>query len=127
MNLNLDSPVPSEIKKFWTSSINKETPTIVAIFFTTEANKAQKNIVLSGYVTDNYGSFDRLEMINDEVNQKADFNCMEEETDSRMILQFANAKAEGLKNFLVLSNDSDVVTYLSAYFDQFETKNVKKI
>ena len=86
MNLNLDSSVPSEIKKFWTSSINKETPTIVAIFFTTEANKAQKNIVLSGYVTDNYGSFDRLEMINDEVNQKADFNCMEEETDSRMIL-----------------------------------------
>ena len=127
MNLNLDSAVPSEIKKFWTSSINKETPTIVAIFFTTEANKAQKNIVLSGYVTDNYGSFDRLEMINDEANQKADLNCMEEETDSRMILYFANAKAEGLKNVLVLSNDSDVVTYLSAYFDQFETKNVKKI
>ena len=125
--INLDSPVPSEIKKFWTSSINKETQTIVAIFFITEANQARKFIVLSGYVTDNDGSFDRLEMINDEVNQKADLNCIEEETDPRLILYFADAKAEGFKNFLVLSNDSDIVTYLSAYFDQFETKNVKKI
>ena len=33
MNLNLDSPVSSEIKKFWVSSVNKETPTIAAIFF----------------------------------------------------------------------------------------------
>ena len=33
MNLNLDSPVSSEIKKFWALSINKETPTIAAIFF----------------------------------------------------------------------------------------------
>ena len=29
MNLNLDSPVPSEIKKFWISSINKETPAAI--------------------------------------------------------------------------------------------------
>ena len=33
MNLNLDSPVPSEIKMFLASSINKETPTIATIFF----------------------------------------------------------------------------------------------
>ena len=106
MNLNLDSPVPSEIKKFWTLSINKETPTIVAIFFITEANEARKNIVLSGYVTDNDSSF----------NQKADLNYMEEETDSRLIFYFVNAKTKGFKNFLVLSNDSDVVTYFSAKF-----------
>ena len=33
MNLNLDSPVPSEIKKFWTSSINKETPAAILLHY----------------------------------------------------------------------------------------------
>ena len=42
-------------------------------------------------------------------------------------MHVANPMAEGLKNFLVLYNDSDVVTYISAYFDQLKTKNVEKI
>ena len=46
---------------------------------------ARQNIVLSSCVTDNDGSFDKLEMINDEVNQRTDFNCMEEEADSRLV------------------------------------------
>ena len=54
-------------------------------------------------------------------------NCMEGEADSQLILHVANARAQGFKNFFVLSNDSDVVTYLSAYFDKFKTKNVEKI
>ena len=52
---------------------------------------------------------------------------MEEEADSRFILHVANARAEGFKHFLVLSNDFDIVTHLSAYFDQFKTRNVEKI
>ena len=96
-------------------------------FFITEAKEARKNIVLSGYVTDNDDSFGGLEIIKDEVNQRLNLNCMEEEADSRLNLHVANARAEGFKNFLVLSDDSDVVTYLSAYFDQFKTKNVEKI
>ena len=39
MNLNLDLPVPSIIKKFRASSINKETPAIIAILLITEAKK----------------------------------------------------------------------------------------
>ena len=58
----------------------------------------QKNIVLSGYVTD-----------------------------SRLILHVANARVKCFKNLLVLSNDSDFVTYRSAYFDQLKIKNVEKI
>ena len=54
--------------------------------------------VLSVYVTDNDGSFDRLELINDEVNQRADLNCMEEEADSRLTLHLANARTEGFKH-----------------------------
>ena len=33
-------------------------------------------------------------------------NCMEEEARSRLVLHVANTRAEGFKNFLVLSNDS---------------------
>ena len=54
-------------------------------FSITEVNDAPKNIVLNSCVTDNNGSFDKLEVINDEVNQKTDFNCMEEEADSRLV------------------------------------------
>ena len=67
MNLNLDLPVPSEIKKFQELSINKE-------LRKQENKEAQKNIALIGYVTDNGGSFDQLEMTNDEINQTVDLN-----------------------------------------------------
>ena len=52
-----------------------------------------------------------------QVNQRTDANCMEEEADSWLLLHVANPRAESWKDFLVLSNDSDVVKYLSAYFD----------
>ena len=67
MNLNLDLPVPSDIQTFQELSIKKETRK-------QENEEAQKNIALIGYVTDNGGSFDQLEMINDEINQTVDLN-----------------------------------------------------
>ena len=42
MTLHLDLPVPSEIKKFWLSSINKETPTMVTIFFHYRSKRSTK-------------------------------------------------------------------------------------
>ena len=51
---------------------------------------------------------------------------MEEEADPGLILHVAYASVEGLINFLVLSNDSDIVTYLSVCFNQLKTNNVKK-
>ena len=77
-------------------------------FFITEAKEAQKNIAIKDYVTDNNSSFDKLEMINDEVNQRAILNCMEEEADSWLILHVANARTVGFTNFLVLPNNCDV-------------------
>ena len=35
----------------------------------------------------------------------------------KMTLFVANTRAKGFKNFLVFSNDSVIVTYLSTYFD----------
>ena len=91
-------------------------------FFITETKEARKNIVLIGCVTDNNSSFDELEMIKNEVNQKVDLNCMAEEFDSRLILYVANARVKGFENFLVLSNDFYVLAYLLAYFDKFKKK-----
>ena len=58
-------------------------------------------------------------MINNEVNQRADLSYMEEEeeADSRLILHVASARVQRRKvskTPCVLSNDSDVVAYLSA-------------
>ena len=57
-------------------------------------------------------------MINNEVNQRADLNYMEEEeADSRLILHVASTwvqRRKVSKTPCVLSNDSDVVAYLSA-------------
>ena len=66
-------------------------------------------------------------MIIDKVNQGADLHYMEGEADSRLDFHVANNGTEGFKNVLVLSDDSDVVTYLSAFFDQLKTKNFGKI
>ena len=59
----------------------------------------------------------------DEVNQRANLNCMEEEADSRLNFHVANARVEGFKKVLVLPNDSDVVTQSSAYFDKERWEN----
>ena len=47
----------------------------------------------SDYATDSDGSFDGLDMRNDEVNQRSDLNCTGEEVNSRLILHVANAMA----------------------------------
>ena len=104
MNLNLDSPSSIKNQEVWTSLINKETPIIAATFFYYRSKRGTRKY---------YG----LEMINHEVNQRADLHCMEEEADSRLVLYVANVREECFKNCLALSNDSDAVTYLSAYFD----------
>ena len=70
-------------------------------------------------------------MINNEVNQRADLNYMEEEeADSRLILHVPSARVQRRKvskTPCVLSNDSDVVAYLSAQFFSLGVKNANDI
>ena len=63
IDLNLDSPVPSEIKKFWASLITKDT--LATVFFYCRSKRSTKNTVLTGNdrsfdnsVTENERSFD---------------------------------------------------------------------
>ena len=61
-------------------------------------------------------------MTNAEVNQRANLNDMEEGDYSWLNLHVLIAKVECFKNFLVLSNDSDVVTYLSKNTERMQVK-----
>ena len=49
INLNLDSPVSLEIRKFWASSINKERLQILSRnYFLMKGKEKGKNVILSG-------------------------------------------------------------------------------
>ena len=117
INLNLDSPVPPEIRKFWASSINKERLQILSRnYFLMKGKEKRKNVLLSGYVTDKDGACNAQELINDEIIERDDLSCLEVEADSRIVLHIACAAKKDFKQFLVLSNDTDVVMYSLAYF-----------
>ena len=86
-----------------------------------------KNAILSGYVTDKDGICNAQKLINDEIIERDDLNCIEEEADSRIVLHTACAAKKDFRQFLVLSNDTDVVMYNLAYFHVYKTINVNKI
>ena len=103
INVNLDSPVPPEIKKFGASSINKEHLKLPSRnYFLMKGKEKGKNIILSGYVTDKDGSCNAQELINDEIMERDDLNCIEEEACSRIVLHIASAAKKNFKQFLVL-------------------------
>ena len=52
---------------------------------------------------------------------------MQKDAYSRIVLQIASAAKKDLKQFLVLSNGTDVVMDNWAYFPVFRTMNVNKI
>ena len=66
-------------------------------------------------------------MINDDIIERDDLNCIEEEADSQIVLHTACAAKKDFRQFLVLSNDTDVVMYNLAYFHVYKTMNVNKI
>ena len=128
VNLNLDSPVPPEIRMLWAWYINKESLQILSRnYFLMKGKKKGKNVILRGYVTDKNGVCNAQEMINDEIIERDDLNCIEEEVDSRIVIHIACAAKKDFKQLLVLSNDTDVVMYYLDYFHVYKTMNVNKI
>ena len=62
-----------------------------------------------------------------EIIERGDLNCIEEEADSRIVLHIAYAAKKDVRQFLVLSNGTDVVMYNLAYYHVYKTMNVNKI
>ena len=124
----MDSAVLPKIRKFWASSINKEHLRILSRNYNLMKGKEKgKNVILSDYVTDKNGVCNAQKLINDEIIERDDLNCIEEEADSRIVLHTACAAKKDFRQFLVLSNDTDVVMYNLAYFHVYRTTNVNKI
>ena len=85
INLNLDPPVSPESRA---SSINKERLQILSRnYFLMKGKERGKNVILSGY-------------------------CIKQEADSRIVLRTACAAKKDFRQFLVLSNDTDVAIYV---------------
>ena len=75
INLNLDSPVSPEIRKFWASSIYKERLQILSRnYFLMKIKEKGKNVILSGYVTDKDGICNTQKLINDGIIVRDDLN-----------------------------------------------------
>ena len=86
-----------------------------------------KNVLLSGYVTYKDGVCNAQKLINHEIIERGDLNCIEEEADCRIVLHIACAAKKDFRQFLVLSNDTDVVICNLAYFHVYKTMSVNKI
>ena len=128
INLNLDSPVSPEIRKFCALSINKEHLQILSRnYFLKKGKEKGKHIIPSGYVTDKDGICKAQKLINDEIIERDDLNCIEEGAGSRIVLHTTCAAKRDFRQFLVLSTDTDVVMYNLAYSHVYKTMNVNKI
>ena len=68
-----------------------------------------------------------IKLINDEIIERDDLKYIEKEAYCLIVLHIASAVRKDLKEFLVVSNDTDVVMYNLAYFYMFKTMNVNKI
>ena len=126
--MNLDSPVSPEIRKFCALSINKEHLQILSRnYFLKKGKEKGKHIIPSGYVTDKDGICKAQKLINDEIIERDDLNCIEEGAGSRIVLHTTCAAKRDFRQFLVLSTDTDVVMYNLAYSHVYKTMNVDKI
>ena len=96
--LNLDVPVPLEIKTFWASSVNRKCIQILSRnYFLMKGKEKEESIILSGYVTYKDGVCNAHELINDEIIERDNLKCIEEEADSRTVLCIASAAKKDFK------------------------------
>ena len=81
-------------------------------YFLMKGKEKRKDVILSGYVTDKDGMWSTQKLINDDIIERDDRNCIEEEADSQIVLHTACAAKKDFRQFLVLSNDTDVAIYV---------------
>ena len=84
-----------------------------------------QNITLSGCVTDADGPQDCIKINNGHMTIKDSLRSVIEEADARIIPHIAASIEEGLKRFVVLSNDTDVLVLLINYFYPFLSRGVQ--
>ena len=128
--IDAKTKVPTQMEKFWGSSSNKVK---LQSFFAETALKIARenniNIVLSGTVVDDNVQPCRAYIINHE--EHVDIELLKssiEEADNRIIPHVNwSVTTMGYKNFVILSNDTDVLVLLLHYFKRFKENGIKKV
>ena len=122
------TPVPKQMKKFWSSSKNKEMfQNYCKQVFVSLAKENNQEIVISGMKVNS----EQLPAI--KVSQQGESShitsllCNIEEADQRLIKHIYWSAINGKESFIVRSNDTDVLVLLVHYYDNFKSAGVKKI
>ena len=124
-----NTKVPTQMDKFWASSANKvHLQKLFAGSVFEMAKQSNFNIVFSGTVVGEEPQPCTAIIEHQEQNDIVPLRSMIEEADSRMILHINwSVTFQKYKNFVVLSNDTDVLVLILHYFKQFKHHGIEKL
>ena len=105
VDLGLESIMPVDLKSFWFSTSNKQQiQTISREFYQQKSMQCQKDIILSGYMTDAYSEHPAEQMVDEVITEDSELCNSIEEADSRIIPHIAKAGKEKINRLVVMSN-----------------------
>ena len=115
VNFQEASFIPEQIKKLWAGELNKEIfKKFQDVFFI-----INQQIILNGYLSNKNDSSKCIQIINGVTNERPDLDNHIEEADMRIIPYIVKSIESGLKNVVVVSNDTDIYVLLLHYTPQF--------
>ena len=122
VNFQEASFIPEQIKKLWAGDSNKEIfKKFQDVFFI-----INQQIILNGYLSNKNDSSKCIQIINGVTNERPDLDNHIEEADMRIIPHIAKSTESGLKNVVVVSNDTDVCVLLLHYTSQFVKSGLRE-
>ena len=127
MNIKLQSTIPVQVERFWSSDQNKESiQALSRNYFTEKARESEKHLILSGYVTKNNEIKNALKVRNVTFDHQ-DLALNLEEADQRIIPHLHKTVTEGCKKAIVLCNDTDVLALLLHYIHEFKPNGLSEL
>ena len=122
VNFQEASFIPEQIKKLWAGDSNKEIfKKFQDVFFI-----ISQQIILNGYLSNKNDSSKCIQIINGVTNERPDLDNHIEEAHMRIIPYIAKTIELGLKNLVVVSNDTDVCVLLLHYTSQFVKSGLRE-
>ena len=115
-------------RKFWADDSHKENlQEISRRFFHNKSADHNVDIILSGYLSNKNDSSKCIQIINGVTNERPDLDNHIEEADMRIIPHVAKSIESGLKNVVVVSNDTNVCVLLLHYTPRFIKSGLTKL
>ena len=108
--------IAEQIEKFWADDSNKgNLQEISRRIFHDKSADHNREMILSGYLSNKKISSKCIEIINGVTNDRPDLDNHMEEADMRIIPDIAKSTESGLKKVVVVLNDTDVCVLLLHY------------